>query len=70
MTLKSVTSLKNWNCDTVVDCHRVLIRWRNYFSQLQDVHWFNNVRQTGIPAAEPLVSDTSAFENELVIGKL
>jgi len=45
-------------------------RWRNYFSQLLNVHRVNEVRQTEIHTAEPLVPEPSAFEVELAIGKL
>jgi hypothetical protein len=35
-----------------------------------NVHWVNDVRQTQIHTAEPLVSETSAFEVEMAIEKL
>ena len=47
-----------------------MARWRNYFSQLLNVHRVNEVRQTEIHTAEPLVPEPSAFEVELAIGKL
>ena len=34
--------------DLVVDSHSILARWRNYFSQLLNVHGVNDVRQTEI----------------------
>ena len=36
--------------------------WRNYFSQLLNVHGVKDVRQTEIHTAEPLVPEPSAFE--------
>ena len=45
-----------------------MARWRNYFSQLLNVHEDNDVRQAEIHTAEPLVPEPSAFE--LAIGKL
>jgi hypothetical protein len=45
-------------------------RWRNYFSKLLNVHWVNDVRQTEIHTAKPLVPEPSALEFELAIEKL
>jgi hypothetical protein len=47
-----------------------LDRWRNYFSQLLNVHGDSDVRQTEIHTAEPLVPEPSAFEIEMDIEKL
>ena len=47
-----------------------MARWRNYFSQLLNVHEDNNIRQAEIHTVEPLVPEPSAFEVELAIGKL
>jgi len=47
-----------------------MARWRNYFSQLLNVHEDNDVRQAEITIVEPLVPEASAFEFELAIGKL
>ena len=52
------------------DCHSILARWRNHFSPLLNVHRVNDVRQTEIRTAEPLVLELSAFEVELAIKKL
>jgi len=54
----------------VADCHSILARWRNHFSQLLNVHGFNDVRQTEIHTAEPVVPESSAFEFELAVEKL
>jgi len=56
--------------DGVADSYSILSRWRNYFSQRMNVHGVNDVRQTGIHTAEPLVPDPSVFEVELAIEKL
>ena len=45
-------------------------RWRNYFSQLFNVHGVKDVGQAEIHTAEPLVPEPSASEVELAIGKL
>jgi len=49
----------------VTDCHSILARWRNHFFQL-----FNDVRQTEIHTAEPLVPELSALEFDMTIEKL
>ena len=43
---------------------------RNHFSQSLNVNGVNNVRQTEIQTAEPLVSEKRAFEVETAIGKV
>jgi hypothetical protein len=52
------------------DTYSIVDRWRNYFSQLFNVHGFKDVGQTEIHTAEPLVADPSASEVELAIDKL
>jgi hypothetical protein len=47
-----------------------LARWRNNFFYLLNVCGDNDVRQTAIHTAEPLVSEPSAFEVEVAIEKL
>jgi len=54
----------------VADSHSTSARWRNYFSQLLNVYGVNDVRQTEIHTAEPLVPEPSASELELTIKKL
>ena len=41
-----------------------------FFSQLLNVHGVNDVRQTEIPTAEPLVPQPSAFDAEMTNEKL
>jgi hypothetical protein len=60
--------LKDENHD-LVDFHNILIRWKNYFFQLLDVHKISDVRQIEIHTAEPLVSDTSPSEVEIAVVK-
>jgi len=48
----------------------LLARWRNYFSQILNIHGINVVRQTEIHTAKPLVPEVSASEVELGIEKL
>ena len=47
-----------------------MARWRDYFSQLLDVHGVHDVRQTETHTAEPLVPEASVFAVELAIEKL
>ena len=57
--------VKDEKGDQIADSHNIVVRWRNYFSQLFNVHG-----QAEIHTAEPLVPAPSAFEVELAIGKL
>jgi len=52
------------------DSHSIAARWRNYFSQLFNVHGVNNVGHAEIHTAQPLVPEPSACEVELAIDKL
>jgi hypothetical protein len=47
-----------------------LARWGNHFSQLLNIHGVNDVRQTEVHTAEPLVPEPSAFAVEMAIEKL
>src|SRR5215475_7203663 len=52
--------IKDQKGDLVSDSHSILARWRNYFSQLLNVHGVNNVGQTEIHTAETLIPEPSA----------
>ena len=54
----------------VADSHSIMARWRNYFSQILNVHGVSDVRQAETHTAEPLVPEPSALEAELAIEKL
>jgi hypothetical protein len=54
----------------VADSHSILARWRNYFSQLLNVHGVNDVRQAELQTAEPLLPEPSVSEIELAVEKL
>jgi len=60
--------VKDEKGELVADPHSVMARWRNYFSQLLNVHEDNDVKQAEIHTVEPLVSEPSALEVELAIG--
>jgi len=62
--------IKDEKSDLVADSHSILARWRNYFSQLLNTHGVNDVRQTEIHTAEPLVPEPTAFELEMAIEEL
>jgi hypothetical protein len=76
VTLSGITSLeliivKKEKGDLVTDCQCILARWRNHFSQLFTVHGINDVRQTEIHTAEPLLlPGPSAFEVEMATENL
>ena len=54
----------------VTDSYSILVWWRNYFSQLVNVHEVSDTRQIEIHTEEPLVPEPSAFEIEMAIEKL
>jgi hypothetical protein len=47
-----------------------LNRWKNYFSQLLNVHNGSDIRQIKVHMAEPLVPGPSRLEVEIAIAKL
>ena len=62
-----LTHVKDEKGHLIADSQSILARWRNYFSQLLNVHRVNYVRQTEIHTEEPLVPEPSAFEFKLAI---
>ena len=62
--------VKDEKSDLFADPHSIVVRWRNYFSQLFNVHGVKDVGQVEIHTAGPLVPEPGAFEFELAIGKL
>ena len=62
--------VKDEKGDLVADSHSIVDRWRNYFSQLFDVHGVKDVGQAEIHTAEPPVPEPSTCEFELAIDKL
>jgi hypothetical protein len=59
--------VKDVNDDLVAASHSILNRWKNYLSQLLNVHRVNNVRKIEIHSAKPLVPQPSASEVEMSI---
>jgi len=62
--------VKDEKGDLFAYSYSFVARWRNHFSQQLDVRGVNDVRQTEIHTAEPLVAEPSASEVELAIDKL
>jgi hypothetical protein len=62
--------VKEENGDLLADSNNILNRWKNYFSQLLNVHYVSDVRQIQIRTAEPLVPGASLLEVEIATGKL
>ena len=62
--------VKDEKGDLVADTHSIMARWRNYLSQLLNVHGVRDVGQAEIQTAEPLVPEPRAAEVELAINKL
>jgi len=57
--------VKDEKGDLVTDSHSIVARWRNYFTQLFNVHGVKDVRQAEIHTAEPLVPEPSAAYNSV-----
>ena len=62
--------VKHEKGDLVADSHSIMVRWRNYFTQILNVLGVSDVRPAEIHTAEPLVPEPSALEVELPIEKL
>jgi hypothetical protein len=62
--------VKDENGDLLADSHNILNRWKNYCSQLLNVHNVSDVRQIEIRMAEPLAPGPSHLEVEIAIAKL
>ena len=62
--------MKDEKSDLVAESHSTVARWRNYFSQLFNVHGVKGVWQAEIHTVEPLIPEPSVSEVELAINKL
>jgi hypothetical protein len=62
--------VKDENGDLLADSQNILSRWKNYFSQLLNVHNVSDVRQIEIHKAEQLLPGPSCLEAETAIAKL
>jgi hypothetical protein len=64
------TNLVKDESGDLVNPHKILNRWKNYFCQLLNAHGAGGVRQTEMCMATPFVPQHSASEVEIHIGKL
>jgi hypothetical protein len=62
--------VKDENGDLLADSHNILNMWKNYLSQLLNVHNVSDVRQIEVHTAEPLVPGPSRLEVEIAVAKL
>jgi hypothetical protein len=62
--------VKDENGDLLADSHNIFNRWKNYFSQLLNMHNVRDVRQIELHTAEPLIPGPSHLEVEITIAKL
>jgi hypothetical protein len=62
--------VKDENGYLLADSQNILNIWKNYFSQLLNVHNVSDIRQIEVHMAEPLVPGTSRLEVEIAIAKL
>jgi hypothetical protein len=62
--------VKDENGDLLADSHNIFNRWKNYFSQVLNVHNVSDVRQIEVHTAEPLVPGPSRLEVDIAIAKL
>ena len=63
-------TVKDGNGDLFTDTHSIVTRWRKLFSQLLNVQSVNDIMQTEIQTAEPLVPEPNVFEAEKPLEKL
>jgi hypothetical protein len=61
--------VKDKNGDLLPDSH-IFNKWKNYFSQLLNVHRVSDVRQIEIRTSEPLVLLSRLLGVEIAIAKL
>jgi hypothetical protein len=60
---------KGENGDVLADSHNILKRWKNFFSQLLNVHNVSDVSQIEVHMAEPLVPGPSCLDVEIAMAK-
>jgi hypothetical protein len=58
------------NGDPLASSHNILNRWKNYFSQLSNMHNVSDVRKIEVHTTEPLVPGPSRLEVEIAIAIL
>ena len=61
--------IKNESEELISDSNSILNRWKNYFSQLLNVHKGNDVEEIHIQTAEPFIPELTLLEVEIAIEK-
>jgi hypothetical protein len=59
--------VKDENGDLFAESHNILNRWKNYFSQLLNVHRASDVRKIEVYTAEPLVPEPNFLTLKLLL---
>jgi hypothetical protein len=54
--------IKDGKGDLVANSHSIMVRWRNFFSQILIVHGVSDVRQAEIHTVETLVPEPCSLE--------
>jgi hypothetical protein len=62
--------VKDENGELLADSNSILNKWKNYFSQLLNVHDGSDVRQVEVHTAEPLVPGPIRLKVEITIANL
>jgi hypothetical protein len=62
--------VKDGNGDLLAYSNNNLNKWKNYFSQLLNVHNVSEARQIEVHMADPVVPGPSHLEVEITIAKL
>jgi hypothetical protein len=62
--------VKDENGDLLAYSHNIFNMWKNYFSQLLNLHNVSDVRQLEVHTAEPSVPGSSLLEAEIAIAKV
>jgi hypothetical protein len=62
--------VKDKNGYLLADFRNILNRWKNYFSQLLNVHGVSDGRQVEIHTAEPSIPGPSSVEVEIAISEM
>ena len=62
--------IKNENEELLSDSNSILNRWKDCFGQLLNVHKGNDVGDSQIQTAEPLIPEPTLLEVEVAIEKL
>jgi hypothetical protein len=62
--------VKDENGDLLADSHSILNRWKNYLSQLLNVHNVSDIWHIEIHTSRPLVPGPHHLEVEIAIAKL